>query len=105
MQVTITGRHIVVTPALKDYIRNKLERLDRKYFLKIVESQVILGVEKYRQVAEIIVIGKHMKLTGKDETRDLYASIDNALAKIEQRLVRFKDKLKEHKLREAEETE
>ncbi len=100
MQIIITGRHIVVTPALKDYIDEKLERLDKKYFLKIVESHVILDVEKYRQVAEIIIVGKHMRLTGKEETGDLYTSIDNALAKIAGQLKRFKDKLKEHKMKE-----
>ena len=100
MQIIISGRHIVVTPALKDYIDEKLERLDKKYFLKIVESHVILDVEKYRQVAEIIIVGKHMRLTGKEETGDLYTSIDNALAKIAGQLKRFKDKLKEHKMKE-----
>src|SRR3989338_4936971 len=98
MQITITGRHIEVTQALKDYIEEKLERLDKKYFLKIVESHVILDVEKYRQFAEIIIVGKHLRLTGKEETGDLYTSVDNALAKIAGQLKKFKDKLKEHKL-------
>ena len=99
MQITITGRNIDVTPALRDYIDEKLARLDKKYLLKIVEAHAIFSVEKYRQAVEIIIVGKHMRLAGKEETGDLYTSIDNALSKIEKQLQKFKDKLKGHKFK------
>lgn len=103
MHITITGRHLEMTDALKEYIEHKLKHLDDKYFLKIVECHVIAGVEKFRQAAEIVIVGKHLKVSGKDETTDLYTSVNGAFAKIEGQLKRYKDKLKEHKMKENQE--
>ena len=52
MNLTITGHHLEVTPALRDYITAKLERI-RRHFDQVVDTSVFLSVEKLQQRAEI----------------------------------------------------
>lgn len=91
MRVEITGRHIDITPAIRDFTEEKLEKLAR-WIDEIVETHVVLSVEKHRHIAEIVIHGRHHTFTGTDETGDMYASIGNAVDKIEKQARRQKDK-------------
>jgi ribosomal subunit interface protein len=80
MQVNITARHLELTQSLADYVRKKVERCER-FFDNLVWAQAILSVEKYRQVAEIIIHAGKTTFRSKEESIDLYAAIDLALAR------------------------
>jgi putative sigma-54 modulation protein len=54
MNLTISGHHLDVTPAIREYVMNKLERITR-HFDHVIDVTVILSVEKLRQKAEINV--------------------------------------------------
>ena len=90
MQVNITARHLDLTPALASYVRKKVERCER-YFDHLIWAQVILTVEKYRQVAEIVIHAAKMTFRSKEESIDLYAAIDLALDKIDKQLKKHKE--------------
>src|SRR5881296_3809850 len=91
MKLDITGRNIDITPAIRDFTREKLSKLD-KWIDEVIETHVILFVEKHRHTAEIVVKARHHTFTGIDETGDMYASIGNAVDKIEKQARRQKDK-------------
>ena len=100
MNLTISGHHLEVTPALKEYVLTKLDRVTR-HFDQVVDINVLLTVENLkekerRQKAEVSL---HMK--GKDifvETanEDLYAAIDQLMDKLDRQVCRHKDKLQDH---------
>lgn len=96
MQVNITARHLELTQSLADYVRKKVERCER-FFDNLVWAQTILSVEKYRQVAEIVIHAGKTTFRSKDESIDLYAAIDLALAKMEKQLKKYKEKAKLHR--------
>ena len=96
MQINITARHLALTPAISDYVRKKVEKCER-YFDHLVSAQVILYVEKYRQVAEVVIHASKTTFRSKEESIDLYAAIDLAVDKIEKQLKKYKEKGKIHR--------
>jgi len=91
MNLDITGRNIDITPAMKEFTREKLSKLDR-WLDDIIEAHVILSVEKHRHIAEIVVKSRHNTFTGTDETGDMYATIGRVIDKLEKQARRQKDK-------------
>ena len=102
MQISITGRHFTVTEPIKEYVEEKFLRLD-KYKDKIIEAHVILSVEKYRHHAEASLTTKGSKIILNAESDDMYASIDKVLGKIQTKIRRRSDKLKERSLKNIQE--
>ena len=94
MQIKLSGHHIDITPALHDYVHDKLERIER-HFDNVTSAQVILSVEKLRQKAEatIHVAGNDIFADAVDE--DLYAAIDALSDKIDRQIKKHKEKLTE----------
>jgi|SRR5699024_2405123 len=95
MSMKISGRHLEVTPAIHDYVRNKLSRIN-KHFDKVVESQVTLSIEKLDHIAEITLRahGKDIHCSAKDE--NLYAAIDLLADKVDRQIRKTKEKAQEH---------
>ncbi len=103
MQIRIQERYPAGSSAIREYVHRKVEHL-RRYFDKIISLEVILSVEKERHRAEIIghlVNRKIVKAVA--ETGDMYASIDQAIAKLQRQLVRYKEMLKEEPRRDLPE--
>ncbi len=98
MNITISGRHLEVTPALKQHALDKIKRLD-KYCPNIIDVNAILVVEKYRHIAEVTVLVGGTRINGKEATEDMYSSIDKVLEKIERQLRKHKEKITDHSLR------
>ena len=95
MQINISGHHIDLTTAIKDYVTNKFERLERHQD-KITSTNVILSVDKLRQKAEATI-----HVSGKDffadcESEDLYAAIDLLTDKLDRQLIKHKEKHRNH---------
>jgi putative sigma-54 modulation protein len=95
MHVTITGRNIEVTPALSEYAREKVNRIER-YLHNITSAHIILTVEKYRHIAETTIQAHGLTIKGSEETGDMYTSIDGMMDKIEKQAKKLKDKIKDH---------
>ncbi|HOX10355.1 MAG TPA: ribosome-associated translation inhibitor RaiA [Candidatus Omnitrophota bacterium] len=100
MQVVVTGRHFNVTEGIKSHIDGKITKLNQ-FHQNILETHVILEVSKFRHIAEMTVIGKHMKLTATETTTDMYASIDKAIDSLDNQLRKLHDKVKEHRVRRS----
>ena len=93
MQVNITGHHIEVTDALRNYVNEKFLRLER-HFENVIDSHVILSVEKLVQKAEATVHVNGAKLFAHEEHSDLYAAIDGLIDKLDRQTIKHKEKLK-----------
>ncbi len=96
MRVTVSGKNMVVTDAIREYSEKKAARI-KKYFDDIMDVHVNLEVQKNLHSAEILVDVKGIFLKGLEKSEDMYASIDFAVDKIEKQLVKYKERLKEHK--------
>jgi len=98
--IKVTGRHISVTEAIKDYAVKKIENLHLDY-PRIIDAQVILDVEKHRQFAEIILhCSNHITIEASHECNDLYAAIDEVIAKVARQMRKYKTKiLRDHRPR------
>ena len=95
MNVQVSGHHVEVTPAIRDYVLSKLERVQR-HFDQVIEINVVLSVQKLRQKAEISV---HMP--GKDvhvesDDADMYAAIDLMMDKLDRQIIKHKQKSFSH---------
>lgn len=99
MQLNITFRHLDPIDSLKNYAREKVERVN-KYLDKATEAHVVLSLERHLHHADISIHSGNFLLRGKERSEDMYASIDLAMDKIERQLKRYKEKLKSHKGRE-----
>ena len=98
MEIDISGRHFHITEALKDYLIEKVKKLE-KYSLKIESVHVILEVQKFHHVAEITLLGKNLRLTSKEESSDMYAAFDNSFGNIQLQIRKVHDRVKDHKAR------
>ena len=95
MQLTLTGHHIEVTPALRDYVHKKLERVLR-HFEQVIDVHCVLTVEKLVHEAEATlgVSGAVIHADAKDG--DMYAAIDALADKLERLIRKHKEKQSDH---------
>lgn len=95
MNLQISGHHLEITPAIRDYVTSKLERVT-SHFDNVIDVSVILSVDKLKQLAEVTV-----HLSGKDihvesAESDLYAAIDSLADKLDRQIQKYKQKLQDH---------
>ncbi|MCX6997577.1 MAG: ribosome-associated translation inhibitor RaiA [Kiritimatiellaeota bacterium] len=100
MQISVTGRHMVVTEALRDYAHDRIAHAFAAY-PRIVGAHLILAIEKHRHSAELVAQGPHhLRVEAKAESPDMYASIADAVDKTAKQIERQLDKWQDHKARE-----
>lgn len=97
MQLTITGRHVEVTEAIRAYAEKKVEKL-RKYSDGLFDVHMIMEVEKKGQSVEITLSGAGCSLNSKETTADMYESIDKSVDKMESQLKKHREKTKVRKV-------
>ena len=100
MNLTISGRHLDVTPALRGYVTSKLERVTRHYD-DLVDVRVILTVEnqkekQLRQRAECSIHVKGNEMFAESAHEDLYAAVDDLMHKLDRQVVKHKDRIQQH---------
>lgn len=92
MAITVRGKNIDVTPALKDYVEKRIGKIT-KYFDTLGEITVILTVAKGRHSVEVTVPVNGILLRGEEVTTDMYTSIDLVIEKLEKQIEKYKTKL------------
>lgn len=100
MNLTISGHHLEVTPALRGYVTSKLERISR-HFDQVVDMKVLLTVDNLkekdlRQKAECNIHVKGRDLFAESAHADLYAAVDDLADKLDRQVLRYKDKTQDH---------
>ncbi|WP_027623693.1 ribosome hibernation-promoting factor, HPF/YfiA family [Clostridium lundense] len=92
MRITVTGKNIEITNALRNMVEKKLEKLS-KYFNPDVEAHATLSVQKNRQIIEVTIPFNGVILRGEESNEDMYASIDLVIDKLERQIRKQKTKL------------
>ena len=92
MRITISGKNIVITDALKDRVSKKLSKFE-KFFGPNTEAHATLSVEKGRHIFEVTIPFNGIILRGEEATDDMYMSIDNVIEKLERQIRKQKTKL------------
>ena len=100
MNLTISGHHLAVTPALRNYVTTKLDRITR-HFDQVVGINVLLTVEKQkekerRQRAECKIHVKGNAIFAESSHEDLYAALDELVDKLHRQVGRHKDRMQDH---------
>ena len=100
MNLTISGHHLEVTPALRNYVTTKLDRITR-HFDQVVDIKVLLTVVKQkekerRQRAECKIHVKGGDMFAESAHQDLYAALDELVDKLDRQVGRHKTRLQDH---------
>jgi len=97
MELDITGHRIDVTPALRAFTKEKFDKLER-HFDKITSAKIVFDVEKLSQIAEAtLTVPKGKALHARSESEDMYAAIDTLVDKLDQQLIKHKEKIRSHR--------
>jgi putative sigma-54 modulation protein len=91
MQIAVTFRHLAANEGIKDYVKEKVGKLE-KYIETPREIHVVLSTEKFRQMAEITIVGDGMTLNSQAKDSDLYIAIDQMVEKMERQIRERRDK-------------
>ena len=91
MNLNLTGHHVEITPAMRDYVTSKLSKITR-HFDHLIDVTVILSVEKLQQKAEANVHVRGRDIFVETEGADMYASIDSLVDKLDRQILKHKEK-------------
>ena len=91
MNLHLTGHHVDITPAIRDYVTSKLTRINR-HFDHVIDVNVIMTVEKLDQKIEanVHLSGKDIHVQANDG--DMYAAIDTLIDKLDRQVIRHKER-------------
>ena len=92
----ITGRHMDVTPALKRHIRSRFQRLER-YDVSLDRLEIVLSVSKLQHAAEAVCSISGKRFQAKTSTREMYATIDQLVDRLDAQIRKYKERKVEHK--------
>jgi putative sigma-54 modulation protein len=103
MQLSITGHHIEVTPALNSYVEKRLARVVR-HFDHVIDTHIVLTVDKLQHKAEATVHVRGETIHAQSIDGDMYAAIDALTDKLDRRVCKHKEKLTDHHAEQAQKT-
>jgi putative sigma-54 modulation protein len=92
MNLSVSGHHLEVTPAIRSYVQSKIGRVTR-HFDHVIDAHVILTANKVKQKAEVTLHVRGKDLHCESEEIDLYAAIDLLADKLDRQVLKYKDKL------------
>jgi putative sigma-54 modulation protein len=99
MQVSVTFRHMDATDALRHYAEDRMARI-KKYFPDPIACHVVMSTERHTHRVDVnLQLHNGLQVAGSEATDNMYSAIDLVVAKIERQVKRYKDKLRDHKLR------
>ena len=100
MQLNVSGHHVEVTESLRGYVESKIEKIERHFDL-VSDVSCILTVEKLRHKAEATVNVNGGTFYADNTEEDMYAAIDGLVDILERRVRKYKEKLVDHRAKEA----
>ena len=100
MNLKISGHHLDVTPALREYVITKLDRVLR-HFDQVIDGSVVLSVDNHKEKEKRQKVEINLHLKGKDIfiescDADMYAAIDLMVDKLDRQVIKHKDKIQGH---------
>ena len=96
MNLNLTGNHLPITPAIRDYVVAKLERVTR-HFDHVIDVNVVLSVDKLRHKVEANLHARGKDIHVEAVEPDMYAAIDCLADKLNRQVLKYKEKLSDHR--------
>ncbi|MFN0139124.1 MAG: ribosome hibernation-promoting factor, HPF/YfiA family [Pyrinomonadaceae bacterium] len=93
MNIEFTGRHIELTPALKEHVEEQFKKLQHLFDGKPVKAHVIIEVERGMHRSEVVMNWRNEVLTAHSSVTDMYQSLSQTIAKIEKQARKLHDKV------------
>lgn len=95
--IIVQGRHMDITPSLKQYAEEKIGKIGR-HFDQVQKAQVVLNVERRgelgkAEIAEVTVWGDGVILRGEEASADMYASIDRVVEKLQKQIEKYRSRM------------
>ena len=100
MHLNVSGHHVEVTESLRGYVASKIEKIERHFDL-VSDVSCILTVEKLRHKAEATIKVNGGTIYADSTEEDMYAAIDGLVDKLDRRVRKYKEKLVDHRAKEA----
>ena len=91
MNLNLTGHHVEITPAMRNYVTAKMVKIKR-HFENVIDINITLSVEKLSQNAEANVHVRGKDIFVETNSTDMYASIDNLVDKLDRKILKHKEK-------------
>ena len=95
MNLSISGHHVEVTPAIRNYLTQKLDRVTR-HFDQVIDVNAVLSVEKLEQKAEVTLHVRGKEIFAESIDADMYAAIDTLIDKLDRQVLKYKAKRLDH---------
>jgi putative sigma-54 modulation protein len=89
MQISMTFRHLEPTDAMKELVEEKVAKV-KKYIQGPFEASVVLSVERYLHACDVTISASGVTYKGREESDDMYTSIDKVMEKIERQIDKSK---------------
>jgi putative sigma-54 modulation protein len=96
MNLHLSAHHLDITPAIRDYVTSKLQRINR-HFDHVIDVNVLLSLEKLNQCIEVNVHLRGKDIFVKSTDADMYAAIDLVADKLDRQIIKHKEKKFEHR--------
>ena len=96
MNLHLTGHRLPITPAIREYVAAKLERITH-HFDNVIDVNVIMSVEKLRQKIEATVHVRGRDIFCEASAEDMYAAIDGLVDKLDRTIIKHKEKALSHR--------
>lgn len=98
MNLNLSGHHVDLSPALRDYVNAKMQRIER-HFDRLIGANIVLTVEKLLHKAEATIHAGGANLHAHATEDNMYAAIDTLVDKLDEQARRHKEKLHDHQAR------
>lgn len=93
----IVGRNFEVTPDLHALIESKLGRVEDRLFDDVITVRVVLQVEKYRNICEILIVGKEHDVKAVQESdTSMTDAINEAIDHVKRQAQKNREKIRDH---------
>ncbi len=100
MNLNISGHHLDITDSLREYVVNKLQRVER-HFDHLIDANVVLSVDKLEHKAEATLHASGANLHAEAVEEDMYAAIDHLIDRLDRQTLKLKERRRDHHARQA----
>lgn len=97
MDTHVTFRHVEPTEAIKRYVEDKAQKLEKYLLQGSSRLNIIFSMDRFMHRVDLTLFEKQHVFKAEGATNDMYASVDLAMHELEQQLRKFKEKVKKHK--------
>jgi putative sigma-54 modulation protein len=97
--IHLVGKHLEITDAIRNYVREKLAKVDR-ITDKIIDVTVTLDMQKLEHTCSILLNFIHFHIKVQASTDNIYSAIDKATDRLIKLVRRYKSKLQSHRAKD-----